>query len=101
MRLVLAHVKMGRWIPKRRNPFPSGPRCTWDVLLESRRNGSARTVSIRRGGWRRGIRAAVAPGEGAAAPGASAWSWGGGVLTLYGEACGRHSWRVLGRAILS
>src|SRR6267378_3122463 len=89
MRLVLAHVKMGRWIPKRCNPFPSGPRCTWDVLLESRRNGNARTVSIRRGGWRRGVCAAVAPGEGAAAPGAGAWSWGGDESPIYGEAGGR------------
>src|SRR5882724_9626276 len=100
MRLVLAHVKMGRWIPKRRNPFPSGPRCTWDVLLESRRNGSARTISIRRGGWRRGVRAAVAPGEGAAAPGASAWSWGGDVSPIYGEAGGRIGWRGRGDVTL-
>src|SRR5882672_10412143 len=89
MRLVLAQVKMGRWIPKRCNPFPSGPRCTWDVLLESRRNDSARTVSIRNGGWRRGVRVAVAPGEGAAAPGAGAWSWGGDESPIYGEAGGR------------
>src|SRR5712664_4721053 len=100
MRLVLAHVKMGRWIPKRCNPFPSGPRCTWDVLLESRRNGNARTVSIRRGGWRRGVRAAVAPGEGAAAPGAGAWSWGGDESPIYGEAGWRIGWRGRGDAAI-
>src|SRR6266404_4342355 len=100
MRLVLAHVKMGRWIPKRCNPFPSGPRCTWDVLLESRRNDSARTVSIRNGGRRRGVRVAVAPGEGAAAPGAGAWSWGGDESPIYGEAGGRIGWRGRGDVTL-
>src|SRR6266850_1946113 len=59
-----------------------------------------RAVSIRRGGGRRGVCAAVAPGEGAAAPGAGAWSWGGDESPIYGEAGGRIGWRERGDVTL-
>src|SRR6266852_163067 len=37
----------------------------------------------------RSIRVVVAPGEGAAAPGAGPWSWSGDESPIYGEAGGR------------
>src|ERR1700674_4820483 len=72
----------------------------WHVLLESRRNGSARTVSIQSGGWRRSVCVAGAPGEGAAAPGTGAWSWSGDESPIYGEAHGRIGWRGRGDVTL-
>src|SRR5882762_10135407 len=59
-----------------------------DVLLESRRNGGGRTVTIWRGGRRRGVGAVVAAVEGAAAAGAGAWGWGRDESPIYGEVGG-------------
>src|SRR3989442_2229313 len=62
------------------------------VLLESLRNGGGRTVTIWRGGRRRGIGVALPAGERAVAPGAGARSWGGDESPFYGEPGGRIGW---------
>src|SRR5207249_9631924 len=64
----------------------------WYVLLESRRNGGGRTVTIWRGGRRRGVGAVVAADEASATPSAGAWGWGGDESPIYGEAGGRIGW---------
>src|SRR5260370_21281336 len=67
-------------------------------MLESRRNGSGRTVAIWCGGRRRGIGVALPAGEGAVAPGAGEWRWGGDESPLHGEAGGRIGWCGRGHA---
>src|SRR5712664_1851187 len=77
----------------------SDQRARW-TLLKSRRNGGGRTVAVWRGTRRRGIGAALPAGEGAAAPGAGAWSWGRNESPIYGEAGGRIGWRGRGDAAI-
>src|SRR6266850_23 len=105
-------LKMGRWIPKGCNPFPFGPRWTnhparprqgapeeptgmrrVHVLLESRRNGSDRTVALQSGGWRRSVCFAAAPNHGAAALGTGPRRRCGDEAPIHGEAGGRIGWR--------